>query len=234
MRVHLYGVLDAGTSISPSIPGLDGRAVRALAVGGRWAWVSDIDEPTLTVTPRRLREHDAVLGAMVAAGGSPVPALMGRLYIDDAAVIAVVHERAAELDVAVSLLRGRVEMSLLITGAPAARRPTRAAPTAGEGAGIAHLRRLQGEMHGERNMLHAAHDLAQSLTRALTGMVVAEHAVGNAAPPVLVARAHLVARDDLARYMATVDAMAANGGSGLRVVVRGPGAAYSFAAVRGG
>jgi hypothetical protein len=56
--------------------------------------------------------------------------------------------------------------------------------------------------------------------------------VERPAPPVLVARAHLVTRENIARYVRAVNSQAAIADSALRVAVRGPGAAYSFAAVR--
>lgn len=83
-------------------------------------------------------------------------------------------------------------------------------------------------------MLHAATELAQAVARALTGLVVAERVVESPAPPVLVARAHLVARADVARYVGVVEAVADAADAAFRVAIRGPGAAYSFAAVQSG
>ncbi|MGH7621989.1 MAG: GvpL/GvpF family gas vesicle protein [Gemmatimonadaceae bacterium] len=233
--VHLYGVLGAEGRDPPSIAGLDGHPVRALPLGERFAWVSELNEPAQTVTPRRLREHDAVLGRAVAAGLSPAPALVGRSHASDDAVIAALGARDAAIGEALALARGRVEMSLLI--APAAA-PTPSQPETagrgGEGAGARHLRRIASELHGERNLLDAASVLAQSLAVALAGMVVAERIVENAAPPVLIGRAHLIARGDVERYLESVEQLIEASDPFLRVVVRGPGAAYSFAAVQGG
>jgi hypothetical protein len=235
MPVHLYGVLDAGVDLAPSTPGLDGRAVRVLSVGRRFAWVSDVEDSTLAATPKRLREHDAVLGSVVAAGCSPVPARLGRLYADDSAVQAALEGCAAELDAAMALLRGRVEMSLLIARSAALAGPGDEPPRRENGGpGREHLRRLQRGMRGERKLRVAASDAAEFATRALGGIVVAERTVEDPAAPVLVGRAHLVARDDVARYLAKVGIVAAAASPALRVAVRGPGAAYSFAAVQGG
>jgi hypothetical protein len=235
MPVHLYGVLDAGAPLAPT-KGLDGRVVRVLALGDRCALVSDLDESKLAVTPRRLREHDAVLRDAVAAGRSVVPARLGRLYADDSALTAALETYDSVLAVAMTLVRGRVEMSLLIAGSPSAPPSPLAqgSERGSRGPGREHLLRLQSERQGERNMLHGATELAQVAARALTGIVVAERAVEDPAPPVLVARAHLVARDDISRYLVAVKAVAAASGSTYRLAVRGPGAAYSFAAVQGG
>ena len=223
--LHLYGVLDADAEPAPSTRGLDGRAVRVLSLGARCAWVSDVAESRLEATPQRLREHDAVLRAAVAAGYSVVPSLFGRLHADDAAL-------TAALDTAMALVRGRVEMSLLVapSGAPAASEPDRSLAT--RGPGHEHLRRIQVQMHRERILRASATELGQSATRVLRGIFVAERVVENPTPPVLMARAHLVARDDIARYLPAVKMLAASAGPDLRVVVRGPGAAYSFAAVQ--
>jgi hypothetical protein len=230
--LHLYGVLDADAEPAPSTRGLDGRAVRVLSLGARCAWVSEVVEPRLEATLQRLREHDAVLRAAVAAGYSVVPSLFGRLYADEATLTAALEAHGAALDTAMALVRGRVEMSLLIapSGAPAAPEPDHSLAT--RGPGHEHLRRIQGQMHGERILRASATELGQSAARVLRGIFVAERVVENPTPPVLMARAHLVAREDIARYLPAVKMLAASAGPALRVVVRGPGAAYSFAAVQ--
>ena len=76
--------------------------------------------------------------------------------------------------------------------------------------------------------------LARSITTALGDLVVAERFVEDAAPPVVVGRAHLIARDDVARYVEIVQRASVGTDLPLRVAVRGPGAAYSFAAVPSG
>jgi hypothetical protein len=156
------------------------------------------------------------------------------LYADDAAIAAALEAYDSVLDVAMALVRGRVEMSLLIAGSPSS--PHRSALEKSprrqdRGAGRQHLSRLRDEMQGERNMLQRATELAQIAARALTGIVVAERAVEDPAPPVLVARAHLLARDDVSRYLVAVKSVADASDSSYRMAVRGPGAAYSFAAV---
>jgi hypothetical protein len=235
MPLHLYGVLDAGSAPAPSTAGIDGRVVRVLPLGDRSVWVSDIDEPTMDATPRRLREHDAVLSAAIRAGRSPVPARVGRVYADDIAVAAAIEAHAPELDAAMSLVRDRVEMSLLIAASNLeAREAHEVPPRDEEGAGHAHLRRIKRQLQGERNLLGEASNLAQSIARALSEVVVAERTVEDPAPPVLVARAHLIARDDTARYLDAIEKVVAAADRELRVAVRGPGAAYSFAAVQGG
>jgi hypothetical protein len=232
MPLHLYGVLDADAAPAPSSRGLDGRAVRALSLGARCAWVSDVSESAIEATPQRLREHDAVLRGAVEAGYSVVPSLFGRLHAHDAALTAALDDRGAALDTAMVLVRGRVEMSLLVApqGAPPASKPDDSRET--HGPGHEHLRRIQSQMHGVRILRDSATELAQSASRLLSGLFVAERVVEHPAPPVLMARAHLVARDDIARYLQAVKMLAASAGPALRIVVRGPGAAYSFAAVQ--
>jgi hypothetical protein len=183
-----------------------------------------------------LREHDAVLRAAVIAGAAIVPARIGRVYADDASVMRALEEHAADVERALTLVKDRVEMSLLITEAMPSPRSSSVQPsrTEGPGAGREHLRRIAYGMRGERNMLHAATELAQAAARSLTGVIVAECEVENPAPPVLVARAHLVAREDVARYVGVVEAVAAAADAAFRIAIRGPGAAYSFAAVQNG
>jgi hypothetical protein len=234
MALHLYGVLDAGADPAASVRGLDGRAVRALSLGARCSWVSDIAESTIEATPQRLREHDAVLRGAIAAGYSVVPSLFGRLHADDAALVSELDARGEALDTAMALVRGRVEMSLLV--APSAAPPASEHDELHEtrGPGHEHLRRIRNQIQQERILRDSAAELARSSTRALNGLYIAERVVEHPAPPVLMACAHLVARDDIARYLRAVKMLAAGTGPALRVAVRGPGAAYSFAAVQVG
>lgn len=232
MAVHLYGVLDAAAAPAPSVAGLDGRPVRVLSLGNRYAWVSDTAEPKVEATPKRIREHDTVLRAAIDAGYSVVPSLFGRLHADDRAVIAALEQSAGAVDTAMTLVRDRVEMSLLVvpSGSPPVTEP--APSTEAGGPGHEHLRRIRNQIHAERILLASALELARSASRSLGELFVAERVVENPLSPILVARAHLVTRDDIARYLQTAKLEAADADPALRIAVRGPGAAYSFAAVQ--
>ena len=238
MPVHLYGVLSAGAVPPSSVRGLDGEPVRTLSVGAHAAWVSDIAARTLEATPQRLLEHDAVLRAALAAEYFVVPSLFGRLHADDASLRAALELSAGSLDEAMALVRGRVEMSMLVVASGMADpgEYERSDDTLHDGGqpGRAHLERIRKQVHAERILRGNASALLQSAARALSELFVAERVVDSPAPPVLAARAHLVARENVARYERTVSLECASADSELRVVVRGPGAAYSFAAVRFG
>jgi hypothetical protein len=173
-----------------------------------------------------------VLRGAIANGYSVVPSLFGRLHTDDAALMAGLEGNAPALDAAMTLVRGRVEMSFIVTplGAAPVARPDREGET--RGPGHAHLWHIRNQVHAERILRGSATALALSGTRALTGLYIAERVVDDPAPPVLVARAHLVARDHIARYLRAVKLEAASADPALRITVRGPGAAYSFAAVQ--
>jgi hypothetical protein len=229
--LHLYGVLDAGDVPPVSMRGLDGRTVRVLLVGDRCAWVSDVAESRLEATTERIREHDAVLRGATEVGYSVVPSLFGRLHANEATLIAALELSSDALETGLALVRGRVEMSLLV--APSGAPPSSVdEPPAILGPGHQHLLRIRNQVHGERLLRDTAFELAQSATRLLGDLFVAERVVENPAPPILAARAHLVARDDIARYLRAVKSIGAAADLSLRVAVRGPGAAYSFAAVQ--
>ncbi len=232
MPVHLYGVLEGGVLPAASARGLDGRPVRALSLGARCAWVSDISESALEATPQRLREHDAVLREAISAEYSVVPSLFGQLHADEAALAAALQRSAESLDEAMARVEGRVEMSFLVAASGVAPEENSAAPRESGSSGREHLLRVRNRIHAERILRDSAAELAQSTTRLLNELVVAERVVESPAPPVLAARAHLVARENVARYVRVVSLQAASAIPELRVVVRGPGAAYSFAAVR--
>jgi gas vesicle protein GvpL/GvpF len=232
--VHLYGVLNPDAVPAASTRGLDGRPVRTLPLGARLAWVSDIPDPALEATPKRLREHDAVLRDAIAVGYCVVPSLFGRLHADDASLLAALERSGESLDEAMALVRGRVEMSLLVAPSGMARPGEQEELLEVHEPGRAHLQQIQKQVHAERILRAKASDLLQSASRVLSELSVAERVVENPAPPVLAARAHLVARENVARYERAVSLETASADPELRVAVRGPGAAYSFAAVRFG
>ena len=233
MAVHLYGVLEAGASPPSGITGLDARPVRALPLRAGSAWVSDVTGSTLEATPQRLRDHDAVLRVAVEAGYSIVPSLFGRLHANDESLGAALETSAPALEAAMELVRDRVEMSFLVASSGIAAESD-IEGSQSQSPGRDHLRRIQKQVHAERLLLASAVELAQSATRVLGGLLVAERVVEHPALPIVVARAHLVARDNIARYLRAVKLQASGAGPALRVVVRGPGAAYSFAAVQVG
>ena len=232
MPVHLYGVLSAEAMIASSTRGLDGRPVRALLLGGRCAWVSDITEPTLEATPQRLREHDAVLRDAVVAEHSVMPALFGRMYADDTSLANALEQSAESLNEGMALVRGRVEMSFLVASSRTFFLEEHDELRESTTPGREHLRRIRSRIHAERILRDKASELVHSATRVLGELLVAERVVEDPAAPVLAARAHLVAREDVARYLRAVRSEARSADPALRVTARGPGAAYSFAAVR--
>ncbi|HEY2896853.1 MAG TPA: GvpL/GvpF family gas vesicle protein [Gemmatimonadaceae bacterium] len=232
MPVHLYGVLNAHAAPESSLRGLDGQPVRTLMIDARCAWVSDVSAQTLEATPKRLREHDAVLREALAAQYSVIPSLFGRLHADDASLGAALERNADSLDEAMVLVEGRVEMSLLVAASGVAGVDEDEDPSESRGPGRAHLRRIRNQVHAERILRDKASELAQSASQVLGELAVAERVVDGPAPPVLAARAHLVARENIERYVRAVSLQAASADPELRIVVRGPGAAYSFAAVR--
>jgi hypothetical protein len=232
MPVHLYGVLDADALPESTMRGLDGRPVRALLLGAQCVWVTDISTPAFEATPKRLREHDAVLRGAVEAEYSIVPALFGRLHADDASLGGALERSARSLEEAMALVRGRVEMSFLVAASGMAAQGEQEAPGESRSRGRDHLQRVQKQIHAERILRDKASEVAQSGSGMLSELFVAERVVESPASPVLAARAHLVARENVARYVRAVNLQAASVDPELRVAVRGPGAAYSFAAVR--
>ena len=232
MPVHLYGVLSAEAVPQPSTRGLDGRSVRALVLGGRCAWVSDISESKLEATPHRLREHDAVLRDAVVAGHTVMPALFGRMYGNDTSLASALEHSAESLNEGMALVRGRVEMSFLVASSRTFVPEEHDEARERSAPGREHLRRIGNRIHAERILRDKATELVRSAVHVLGERFVAERVVENPAAPVLAARAHLVARDDVVRYLRAVSSEARSADPALRVTARGPGAAYSFAAVR--
>jgi len=85
MPTYLYCLRTDRAEPPDGLIGVDGAVVRAIHVSGLMAWVSDVEEK-VTPTVERVKAHDAVCGAALAAGETPLPIRFGQTFPDDAAM----------------------------------------------------------------------------------------------------------------------------------------------------
>ncbi|HTR77223.1 MAG TPA: GvpL/GvpF family gas vesicle protein [Gemmatimonadaceae bacterium] len=238
MPTHLYCLIPATSHRPELVPsaGLDDAPVRALAAGAFVAWVSATELGTI---PRDagaiqsiVRAHDRVIGGAIRAAITVVPALVTTPYPDDARCAEDAASRAPELERLAARVRDRVEMAILLT-APA--RPPEARPeTPGAGPGRRYLEAARAGASTEEvdRALDAAVD---SLSAALRGVTEGESrrrgvdhdSSATRHGGVIHAISHLVRRDTIRDYRHRVEIAALP--VGIRAVVDGPRAAYSFA-----
>jgi hypothetical protein len=232
MPTYLYclaSVASATESPPVAAPGIGGAAVRVLAAGGLEAWVSTIATSSPPATVAAALEHDAVVSAALATGRTPLPARFGQSWPSDAACVASVTQRAAELEPLVRRVAGLVEMTVcagLPVVSPATEQaladPDEAAP------GSAYLRRLRAHADRDRHARAALEALRGRASRALAPLSRGEVAeIRRNGEWLALSISYLVERGGEAQFRRAVDELARE--AATRLVIAGPRAPYSFA-----
>jgi hypothetical protein len=220
-------------ALPPGLSGLAGQRVRTLMVDGLVAWVSDV--ATLPVSVDGVRAHDAVVEAALDTGTTPVPARFGQRFVSDDACREAIRHRAASVESLLADVQGSVEMTLIIT--PSTRRMLRDLEpvlpemfdSETEHPGRRYLDSLRKREALTGAVRSAMDELAQALTRAAGSLVRRATVLEQVAPLPLRTISHLIAREAIAAYKATVTAVEAGGE--LRFLLIGPRAPYSFSAL---
>jgi gas vesicle protein GvpL/GvpF len=235
MATYLYCVLapprtDAFPSELRGIAGAPVRAVVARARDGVEAWIATIDDSLLRATGRLLAEqaltHNSIVDAALATGRTPLPARFGSRFTDDAACISHLEQHHAELSAALTRVAGAVEMSLLLVPPnPGGESPTLPVRRSEPAAGRRYLEAVRERARSEERRRAVVDGMADHLTRAVAPLVRGE--ARHRGPSGVVAIAHLVGRDELEGYRRAVAGVSPE--RGLRIIVAGPRAPYSFA-----
>lgn len=238
MPTYLYCLKTDHAEPPDGLTGVDGGVVHAIHTSGLMAWVSDVREK-VTPTVDRVKAHDAVCDAAMAAGQTPLPIRFGQTFPDDTAVASGVAERESVLRSRLARIAGCVELRLVMrrdddppSEAPTADTNTLDAAWVGtdtprrpDGPGTAFLNRLADRGRADlarevrcEDVRHAIRSTAKSL---IVGQHPCESARGISFFPVLVRRAD-------------VDAFRVAVAETLRIKaiplsVLGPFAPYSFA-----
>jgi len=201
-------------------------------------WVSDVEEK-VTPTVERVKAHDAVCAAALAAGETPLPIRFGQTFPDDTAVASGLAARESAIRSRLARIAGCVELRLVMLGVPepaseAPAEDTRTLNTAwagtdtsreADGPGTAFLKRLarQGRADlareiGCEEVRHAVRSAAESL---IVGQQPCESARGISFFPVLVRRGEVDAFRSAVAETLRIKA--------IPLSVLGPFAPYSFA-----
>jgi gas vesicle protein GvpL/GvpF len=237
VTTHLYCVLphEMRGEIPAGLSGLAGERVRALLVDRLVAWVSDVAK-ALPVSVDGVRAHDAVVEAALETGTTPVPARFGQRFDSDDACRAALRNRAASVESLLADVQGSVEMTLIVT--PSTRRmlrdlepvlPEMFDAETGTAPGRRYLDSLRKREALTGAVRSAMDELTQALTRAAGALVRRTTVTDHTGSLPLRTISHLIARDDLSAYNASVTAVEAGGD--LRFLLIGPRAPYSFSAL---
>ena len=218
--------------------GIDGASVRSIGAGSLVAWISDAAGTSIDVTIERVKAHDAVCAAALAAGETPLPIRFGQAFADDAAAEEAIAARAASLESRLERVAGCVELRLVIARgreepAESVTPPPDRSDAAGddanadvlEGPGTAFLRRLARAGRADiardvgcEEVRHAVRDSARAL---IVDQQPCEAARGVSFFPVLVPRG---AVDEFRAIASNILPSQA-----IDLSVLGPFAPYSFA-----
>lgn len=239
MATYLYCVLPPprNDEVPAGLVGVGDAPVRSLSFGapaGMVAWVSTIDEPILRSTGRAVAEqalrHNEVVSAAITSGRTPAPARFGSRFPDDAACIADLDRRSAELFAILERIADSVEMPVLLVptnralASAALARPVSGEPAAGKRYLESVRQRTRDQEHQRASADAEAGSLASALAPYLRGEVRSFSSSG------VMSVAYLVKNGDVSRFN---DALAAFiPSSAFRVLKGEMRAPYSFATPR--
>lgn len=232
MPTYLYCVLPRGDGDEPaaaSVRGIGDMTVRALPAGALEAWVSTIATWTPAVTVDAVKHHDSVVAAALATGRTPLPARFGQSWPSDAACVASIIDRTAELEPLLRRVAGLVEMTVctLLPGMPPAVRAPGAA-TDDTSPGRAYLNGLRARADRERH-LRVALEALRSRVRAALGPLARDEIaeIRGSDKALALSVSYLVERGREAQFRRAIEDVARD--AAVRLVVAGPRAPYSFA-----
>jgi hypothetical protein len=213
--LYLYAITQPGPV--PDVAGLQGVRPRTTGEGELVAVVSEHDDLRLEGSEDELWAHEEVVESLMAQG--PVlPMRFGTVVADEAAVLAALEERRADLEAALERVRGAVELGVRATLTVGSSSEPDA--TQREGPGTAYLLgRMRRDQDGQRAAARI-HEPLSALSRASTSQVTWRER------PVLKA-AYLVDAGEVDVFRRRVETLEGELGE-ARIVCTGPWPPYSF------
>ncbi|MFF1695684.1 GvpL/GvpF family gas vesicle protein [Streptomyces sp. NPDC058257] len=231
-------------ALKTQVAGVDGAPPGQLPHHGLIAVVGTVPERDFAEEPLRrhledldwlsatARAHQAVIDALTVVT-TPLPLRLATVFRDDAGVRAMMEEREDALHRTLDRLDGRVEWGVKIHADAETTRPAEEPEKAATGRDYLRQRRQRNRAHEER--WQSAEKFADRLHDMLRGHAedARLHAPQNSALSRESGRnvlnaSYLVPRSDSEAFVELVQGVQGEG-SGLRVELTGPWAAYSFA-----
>ncbi|MGQ0714991.1 MAG: GvpL/GvpF family gas vesicle protein [Gemmatimonadaceae bacterium] len=232
MAIYLYCLLRSTIDPPADLLGVDDLTVQSVEAGTLRAWVSEIEQSTITPSAERARAHDGVVRTAMSRE-TPLPARFGQVVADHAALEESVSPHSAAFQAALDAVAGAVEMTVrvLVSGARGeAGRASRA--VVGEGTGRAYLERLAATHRQERNVLAEEQIVRDRVSSAVRSLVRAESFAGARPGSTIATLSHLVTRERVDAYRSAIQVLRTEDPA-LVIMVSGPWAPYSFTQVGG-
>lgn len=224
MGLHLYCVVAPGHAPPAGLRGVDGAAVRVVAVHGLGVWASPAPAPPRASVEVARAHHEVIAAAM--DGATPVPLRFGQWVKDEDALRAATADRAAPWRAELEALAGTAEFGVRVLDPRLAGAARDVRPAAGV-SGRAYLEALAGRDAERTRRTAAGAAVAAALATRLGALVLRARTEPLATAHGLVSIAHLVDRTDEAAYRDAVAAAARDFGE-LRLFTSGPWPPYSF------
>jgi hypothetical protein len=222
--LYVYALAETSEAALPARRGHRGAALRDLSRDGVSAVFSRHREIDLPPEERHLWRHERVTEALMADRGV-LPVRFGTTVADEAALAAMLTDRADEFRALLELVRGRVEIGVRALWTPPEDAPVpdeRAADDAEPGGpGRAYLL-------GALRATHAGARLADALHASLAEHAVSARRRARATPRLLLSGAYLVERDGVEAFLAAADDVARVHPE-VELLCTGPWPPHSFA-----
>ncbi|MEX2971764.1 GvpL/GvpF family gas vesicle protein [Streptomyces sp. C184] len=251
---YVYALSHAGTALdttAPQLTGLDDGPLRTVTCGELSALVSSVPAGAYSEEGMRARledlselaavarTHHAVIEAAYATT-TLLPMRLATVYLDDARVRSMLHERRADFGELLTWLEGHVELGVKVYADPreAAAAPTTPAPVPGAAPvspGRAYLQQRRAQRRHHRDAYRAAGavagavpDRVSALARARVAHRPQQGELASSPGENVSNEAYLVPTERTGQFHQALTGLA-DGVPGVHVEITGPWAPYSFA-----
>ena len=224
--VYAYCVLPATQPPDPSLTGLDGQPVDAVAVDTLLVWVSRMERPQASV--EAVQAHNRVVEAAITEAVTPVPLRFGQWLESEAELQAGVAARSADYQAKLTQFAGCLEFGLRLIDP---QHESRARDVQGIPAtsGFEYMQALRESSRMAEQQRQQADQVHARIRDTMQDLVRAEQAQEERTAHSVVTLSHLVARPDFDEYRARARHLRELFPA-MRLLVSGPWPPYSFAA----
>ncbi|MFL6019573.1 MAG: GvpL/GvpF family gas vesicle protein [Gaiellaceae bacterium] len=217
--LHVYALVRQPAAV-PDVLGIEAAPLRSLeAAAGIDAVVSDRAQAAAAPSETAILAHARVVEALTELNEAVLPARFAGEVPDEEDLRRRLHERRNRLLDALERVDGCVELGLRVLPQPSEKRPAASS-------GSEYMRRRLGDITRAEELAGELHGSLAAAARESTCNVLSR-------PDVVLTAAYLVARGDLDRFHAALEAVERRT-AGVTLVLTGPWPPYSFALLEAG
>jgi gas vesicle protein GvpL/GvpF len=223
MKLYAYCLVEELDAFDATTRGISGATVRSIQIDELAALVSDFNADTIAVTRENALDHAAVVRSVLDRT-TPLPFRFGTLVAEQQ-LRSYISARKPALQTRFAHVRGCVEMSVkIIREVSSGKPPARNEITSG----TSFLEEKRLELLGSVLRATEATEISRWLHEKVDGLICDEQVTVRPSEKLVIAAAHLVARDKIPQYKENV-AEASKSRPELHFLLSGPWPPYSFA-----